>query len=184
MVVNASTGACSKLIGCKGPTSTLTTGDGSGLIAIAYAARWLAVRRDTDVLLAAGVDEIDRDRGRGSVGEGAACAVLGTTGTVRIAGWNIGAPGRFADTSRAALINARLRADDVEATFGDVPPARRHVDPRTVLGYAPASSDVFAFVAAVHALRRGLIRVALIGHASGTAATCALVLTSEPRHGP
>jgi 3-oxoacyl-[acyl-carrier-protein] synthase II len=186
MVVNAATGACTKLLGCKGPTTTLTTGDGSGLVALVYAARWLAHRRDADVLLAAGVDEVDRlrtpsgsaarpgragacDRSKPVDGrtDGAACVVLGTAGTIRIAGWSIGAPGAFAETCEHARAMAEL--DDVDATYGDA-------------SHNGAAGSVVTFVDAVTALRRGEHRRVLVGHATG-GATCALVLTMESPHG-
>jgi len=46
MSVNAPAGACSKALGLRGPTSTLSIGAGSGLAAFAYAAAWLSTRRD------------------------------------------------------------------------------------------------------------------------------------------
>ncbi len=163
MVVNAATGACSKLLGLKGPTTTLTTGDGSGLVALAYAARWLAHRTDADVLVAGGVDE--HDPAKPGRSDGAACAVLGMTGSIRIAGWSIGAPGAFAETSRDACAMADVTALDA-----------------TYVGGPGASTSVASFVTAVSALRGGEHRAVLVGHDSG-GATCALVLTVESSHG-
>ncbi len=74
MSVNAPTGACSRALGLLGPTSTLSIGEGSGLLALALAAEWLAWRDDASVIVAGGVDEPS-----GSIAdeaEGAACLAL------------------------------------------------------------------------------------------------------------
>ena len=120
------------------------------------------------------------------LGEGAGCAVLGTTGSLRIAGWGLAGADRWTDARDTALARAHIELVQIDATFGDVPAleGRPHVDARAVLGTAPASSEVLAFIAAVIALRRGEIRTALIGCARSRATTAALVLTTlESPHG-
>jgi 3-oxoacyl-[acyl-carrier-protein] synthase II len=183
MVMNAPAGACSKLLALKGPGSTLDSAAGSGLVAIIYAAHLLATRDDADLLVAGGFDEIDRGEPHDGIAEGAGCAVLGTTGTIRLAGWGLAGADRFCDARDAALARAGLDAsapDVIDATFGDLPDTtgRPHTGTRAVLGDAPATSDVFAFIAAVLALRRGEIRTALVGCARSRATTAALVLTT------
>jgi 3-oxoacyl-[acyl-carrier-protein] synthase II len=180
MVMNAPAGACSKLLALKGPGSTLDSADGSGLVAIIYAAHLLASRDDADLLVAGGFDELDRGEPHDGLAEGAGCAVLGTTGTIRLAGWGLAGAERWGDARDAALDRAGLDASAIDATFGDLPAlaGRPHLDTRVVLGDAPAASDVFAFIAAVLALRRGEIRTALVGCARSRATTAALVLTT------
>jgi 3-oxoacyl-[acyl-carrier-protein] synthase II len=198
MVMNAPAGACSKLLALKGPGSTLDCADGSGLVAIIYAAHLLATRDDADILVAGGFDELDRGEPHDGLSEGAGCAVLATSGTtsgtpngtasgplIRLAGWGLAGADRWLDARDAALAAACLDASAIDATFGDMPAlaSTPSVDPRAVLGDAPATSDVFAFIAAVLALRRGEIRTALIGCARSRATTSALVLTTQESHG-
>jgi 3-oxoacyl-[acyl-carrier-protein] synthase II len=186
MVLNAPSGACSKLLALKGPVSTLDTDAGSGLVALVYAAHWLSTRGDADVLVAGGFDEIDIDDGIANAADAAACAALATSGTIRIAGWGLAGAGEWPAARDAALAGAALPAAAIDATYGDVPAidGRPHLDPRTVLGMAPASSDMLALAAAVAALRRGAIASALVGCAGSTATTVALVLTTlESRDG-
>ncbi len=186
MVMNAPAGACSKLLALKGPGSTVDSAEGSGLVAIIYATHLLATRDDADVLVAGGFDEIDRGEPFDGLGEGAGCAVLGTTGALRVAGWGLAGKGRWTDARDTALARAGVELVEIDATFGDVPAleGRPHVETRAVLGTAPASSEVFAFIAAALALRRGELRTALIGCARSSATTAALVLTTlESPHG-
>jgi 3-oxoacyl-[acyl-carrier-protein] synthase II len=184
MVMNAPAGACSKLLALKGPGSTLDSSAGGGLVAIIYAANLLATRDDADVIVAGGFDELDRGEPHDGLAEGAGCAVLGTSGPtsglpIRIAGWGLAGAGRWSDARDAALGRAGLAPTAIDATFGDAPAlGRPHVDARAILGDAPAACDVFAFIAAVLALRRCEIRTALIGCARSSATTAALVLTT------
>lgn len=185
MVLNAPSGACSKLLALKGPVTTIDTGDGSGLAALAYAAHWLATRDDADVLVAGGFDEIDPDEPVPTT-DAAACAALATSGSIRVAGWGLAGAGRWDDARSAALAAAGLAPDAIDATFGDLPPlaGKPHCDPRRVVGHAPASSDMLALAAAVHALRSNALHTALVGSASGNATSVAVVLTTlESRHG-
>lgn len=94
LVLNATTGFSTRVFGLRGPTTTLTTGRGSGLVALAYAASHLALRTDADRLIVGSVDEADLARDAAS--PDAAVALVLTTvpseGAVRLARWSIGAP--------------------------------------------------------------------------------------------
>lgn len=93
LVLNAAAGAASRLLGLRGPTTTLTTGEGSGLLALVLAAIHLESRTDVDRLVVAAVDELDAQRP--TQGEGAASLVLTTLqneGAVRLAGWGLAGP--------------------------------------------------------------------------------------------
>lgn len=87
LVLNSAAGTASRLLGLRGPTTTVTCGEGSGLLALVLAAIHLESRTDADRLVVAAVDEVDlsRDTGRS---DGAAAMVLSTTpAPVRLAGW-------------------------------------------------------------------------------------------------
>jgi len=60
IVLNAPAGACSTVLSLKGPTTTVAAGEGSGLFAIAQAAEYMSRRADVDLVIAGGVDELDR----------------------------------------------------------------------------------------------------------------------------
>ncbi|MGD0529453.1 MAG: beta-ketoacyl-[acyl-carrier-protein] synthase family protein [Polyangiaceae bacterium] len=115
MSVNAPAGACARALGLLGPTTTVSTGPGSGLLAVALAAEWLALRGDTDRIVAGGLDELARSADDGKVGdeaEGAACLVLERAQTaeddspavvVVVAGWGLAGPENAGDAARQAL---------------------------------------------------------------------------------
>ncbi len=92
LVLNAASGVASRLLGLRGPTTTLTTGAGSGLLAAVLAAIYLESRADADRLVVAAVDELDAQRP--TQGEGAASLVLTTfanESTIRLARWAVAA---------------------------------------------------------------------------------------------
>lgn len=72
-VLNTATGATSRARDLRGPTLTISTGRGSGLVALALAAEHLATRDDADRLVVGAVDEGE--------GDGAAAVVLSATQT-------------------------------------------------------------------------------------------------------
>lgn len=94
LVLNATTGFSTRVFGLRGPTTTLTTGRGSGLAALAFAASHLAMRTDADRLVVGAVDETDLARDPSE--PDAAVAVVLTTrpeeGAVRLTSWSVGAP--------------------------------------------------------------------------------------------
>ncbi|MCA9569386.1 MAG: hypothetical protein KC656_16175 [Myxococcales bacterium] len=168
-VMCAVSGQTSRALGLRGPTATLATGPGSGLFAIAWAALQLADRDDADVLVAGGVDELDPiecriDPERAGVlaegpawsGQGAAVAVLGREGRVRVAGVGLAGPGRLAEAVERAggvrdlpvwssaagpLGEARERAE--------LPGVARWVaSPAGEVGYGPGFTAALAFVRA------------------------------------
>jgi 3-oxoacyl-[acyl-carrier-protein] synthase II len=109
MSVNAPAGACSRALGLLGPTTTLSVGEGSGLLAMVLAAEWLAWRDDADRIVAGAVDErpslADRDES-----QGARCLVLeraapapGRDSSVVAAGWGIAGRGDATEAVRQAL---------------------------------------------------------------------------------
>jgi hypothetical protein len=59
LVLNAATGVCCQAFALRGPTTTVTVGPGSGLLALIYAAESLASGRSADLLLAGSFDEPD-----------------------------------------------------------------------------------------------------------------------------
>ena len=86
-VVHAPTGATSRFLGLRGPTTTLVAGGVAGLLALAEASALLAERDDADWMCAGAWDERDDDdatpdqTAKGTVDgavEGAACVVLST----------------------------------------------------------------------------------------------------------
>jgi 3-oxoacyl-[acyl-carrier-protein] synthase II len=108
MSVNAPAGACSRVLGLLGPTTTVSIGEGSGLLAMVLAADWLASRQDADHIVAGGVDErtgMDPDET-----EGAACLVLERASSpdegVLLVGWGIAGPGH-AEAARGAMAGRR-----------------------------------------------------------------------------
>jgi 3-oxoacyl-[acyl-carrier-protein] synthase II len=77
IVLNAPAGACARILSLKGPTTTVSAGEGGGLFAVAQAAEYISRRSDVDALIAGGVDELDRDT-TGLSAEHAAQKVAGT----------------------------------------------------------------------------------------------------------
>jgi 3-oxoacyl-[acyl-carrier-protein] synthase II len=138
MSVNAPTGACAQALGLLGPTSTFSMGEGSGLLAVALAAEWLAWREDAESIIAGGVDE---PSGRiADEAEGAACLMLKRANhsdafAIEVAGWAIASPNDLA----GAIERAMGSRTSVDACIGDVPkpvaPAlRRWLSPGSDLG--------------------------------------------------
>jgi 3-oxoacyl-[acyl-carrier-protein] synthase II len=193
LVLNASAGACSKLLSLKGPITALTTGRGSGLVAVVYAARSLATRRDADLLIAGGLDELGEkkvpDVGAAAAEpamddcEGAACLVLAaedagithSAPAVRMAGWGIAGPGRLDEAIEQAAAMARLDAASL----------RRASEWAAQVGGAHAAGPVFACGVATAALRREMAGAFLIADAGGGSASAAVILTcARPTSGP
>jgi 3-oxoacyl-[acyl-carrier-protein] synthase II len=118
MSVNAPAGACSRALGLLGPTTTVTIGAGSGLLAVVLAAEWLATRGDADRFVAGAVEE--RRPSHPDDAEGAACLVLERdTGdaAILVAGWGLAGPEDVDEASRRAL-GAHGRADGVVVDDG------------------------------------------------------------------
>jgi 3-oxoacyl-[acyl-carrier-protein] synthase II len=193
MVLNAPVGTCSKLLGLRGPLSTITAGSAAGMVAIVYAAELLAARTDADRIVAGGVDELSEEDERAGLSEGAACAVLsGVPGApagpgalarprVLVAGWGMAGPGGLAAATRDALAAARIDADAVDVVIGPVPPGvqpAHRVDPDALAGHGDAFTSALAFVAGVVLARTGRARRILVTQAGGASADCAIVLAT------
>lgn len=106
MSVNAPTGACSVALGLLGPTSTMSIGEGSGLLALVLAAEWLAWRDDAHGIVAGSVDEMS-DR-IADEAEGAACvaltrAAIADAGSVVAASWAIAGPDDVNEAAERAM---------------------------------------------------------------------------------
>jgi 3-oxoacyl-[acyl-carrier-protein] synthase II len=188
MSVNAPAGACSLALGLLGPTSTLSSGESSGLLAVVLAAEWLAWRGDAVRIVAGGVDELSGLNA--DEAEGAACLALerspvAPAGAVVAAGWGIaGADGAREAVARA--MSGRPRVDGV-ILDGEAPlvggidrwlaprPALGVIEARRLWGAADATrSCVMAAVAAAH-LAEGHADSLLLVAARG-ASSVALVL--------
>ncbi len=175
MVLNAAAGTCTKLCALKGPTTTLTTGEGSGLVALVYAAMHLSTRSDVDLLLAAGVDERVSVDPEAHEGEGAACLVLGKTThsadskAVCLSGFGLAGPGDAEEAARRAIRRAGLDAGSI------------HVAPSVtkVIGPAPSIAAMFACALAVDSIRRGEWDHVLVPDPGGGTAAAALVFSRK-----
>jgi len=182
MVLNAPLGSCAKLLGLRGPTSTVSIGAGSGLFAMAHAAEWLQSRADAELMLAAGLDELPAGSAHGTA-EGAACAVLSCEagpGRPRLAGWGISGPARMPEAISRALAAAALEASDVDLGIGCAGAftlGKRRLDPAATFGASDGFGSALALVAAALWLRAGPARHALVT-AGGSSASCALVLSA------
>ncbi len=157
LVLNSATGTAARLLGLRGPTTTLTTGVGSGLVAAALAATYLSSRTDADRLVVGAVDEVDldRDTGRSDAAAALVLTALPTEGSVRLAGWALAGP-RALEEAIASACGA-----------ASVTPARAHLD-------ALASGSLASCGAAFQSLRLGAGRTLLVD--VSIAASCAVVL--------
>jgi 3-oxoacyl-[acyl-carrier-protein] synthase II len=187
MSVNAPAGACSRALGLLGPTTTMSVGHGSGLLALVLAAEWLACRDDADCIVAGGVDEPPGCAP--DEAEGAACLVLERAptpdGDVVATGWGIGGPGVAEDAVRHAM-GARTSVDgivvDAEGPVGAT--LEKWVAVGSTFGVADASclwatseaarSSVLAALAVAH-LRAEDARSLLLVGARGTSSVALLL---------
>lgn len=178
MVLNAPVGACAKQLALKGPLTTISTGDGSGLTAIAQAAHLLATRGDLDRAIAGGVEE---ERGApGPTVEGAVTALLSTEPPagprIRLAGWGLAGPDGRDRAVQAACAHACAAIDLVVGPAVPGVPCPRVVAPDQRGG---AAASALGFAIAIAALRRGDIHAALVVSEPGASIACALHLVAE-----
>jgi 3-oxoacyl-[acyl-carrier-protein] synthase II len=158
LVLNSSSGTASRLLGLRGPTTTVTCGQGSGLLALVLAAIHLQARTDADCLVVAAVDEVDRPRDPHGV-DGAAALVLTTTpNDLSLAGWAIAGAQSLPQAIAHACEMAGLEP----------------ITPVKVMNGAVASGSLQACVDGVNTLRLGAGHL-LITDVS-IAASCAVVL--------
>jgi 3-oxoacyl-[acyl-carrier-protein] synthase II len=168
MSVNAPAGACSRALGLLGPTTTVSSGDGSGLLAAILAADWLAHRDDADCIVAGGVDE--RRPGRDE-GEGAACVLLERVpapdgDAVIAAGWGIAGRDGL-DAARERAMGGRAHVDVVIDVSDSGPPSE-------------ALRSAVALVKAVERLRAGTARSILVVASRGTSSLALLLERRAP----
>jgi 3-oxoacyl-[acyl-carrier-protein] synthase II len=184
MSVNAPAGACTEALGLLGPTTTMSCGEGSGLLAIALAAEWLAFRDDATTLLAGAVDELADAPGET---EGAACLALSRErSAVIVSGWAIEGPGGGASAAARAVGERRVDALVVD---GDVAPFKTFlardavlgvIDARTLWGVAEAArSCALAAIAVAYVAARRTPSVLVV--APRGASTVAVLFESEGR---
>lgn len=186
MVLNAPVGTCSKLLGLRGPLSTISAGSAAGLVAMLYAAELLAARGDADRMVAGGVDELAAGDDSAGRSEGAACAVLSCAPAdsgpgVLVAGWGMAGPGGLASAVRDALAAARIDLAAVDAVVGPAPPGMQpahRVDPAALAGQGDAFTSALAFVAGAVLVRTARARRILVTQAGGASADCAIVLAT------
>lgn len=173
MVLNASAGACAKLLQLKGPTSSLTTGNGTGLSVLVYAAQFLAMRPDVDLLLASAADEYSPCDTEPKA-EGAACLVLGkpgsaTTTGILLSGWSLAGPNQVELAIARACAMAGVSPDEPIRGFAT----------ESIWGQLDAAGPMFSCVAAFRALQRGEAKSILITDSRGDSLSSAVVLTAR-----
>lgn len=174
MVLNASAGACAKLLQLKGPTTSLSTGKGTGLSALVYAAQFLSVRPDVDLLLAGAVDEWAAHDEGAERSEGAACLVLGKNDPnadagIILAGWGLAGPKQVNTAVEQACSMAGVSPDQ----------ATRITDTHSIWGQLDAAGPLFSCIAAVRALIRGETRHILITDDRGDSVSSAVLLSAK-----
>lgn len=175
VVLNSGPGACARALQLRGPTTTITTGDGGGLTALVMAAEHLAHRDDADALCVAAADEIDRDESPERLCEAGACLVLAAGGaalslskgpSLRLAGWGLAGPGeRDLAITRAA---ASAGVDPAAATLLEGGPTLP----------APAAHPLLRAAVAIHRLRAGERGPLLLAH-DGPSVSAAVILGRE-----
>ncbi len=119
LVLNASAGMASRALGLRGPTTTITTGQGSGLVALVLALMHLSTRQDADRIVVGAVDEADLERNPERLDAAAALVLSTSEGHWSVAGFGLAGPGQ-----------AQLAAQQAQQRSGIVPSLRvdRHLD--------------------------------------------------------
>lgn len=168
LVLNAPGGTATKLLGLRGPSTAISMGEGSGLLALVYAARELSSREDADTLVAAGLDELAAHDDPSRRGEGAACVVL-TVHHARSCGARVVATAIGGPDDRAFVEAEAARAAGL-ATVA--------LEPSThARGAAEAASSLYRAAAAIARIRAGEAYV-IVSEASPNA-SCAVVFAAE-----
>jgi len=164
---SAAQGACAKALNIRGPQSTVTIGEGSGLMAAVMSAWMLARRSDSDHMVAAAVDVRSERSPEGALADAACALVLCTEPTaVEVTGIGLAGPEQLDE----AIAEARRR-------WGSSEPVELFVERPNPFGGMPATSSSFALAHALGALRRGKAKSALVA-STGTTASVAMILTS------
>jgi len=197
ITLNAPAGSCSKALMLKGPTSTLTSGPGSGLGAVLYAATMIANWESVDLVLAAGVDEADSSAG--GLTEGAGCIALAPAGKFPVppgreravlAGFGIAGPEDLSAALGQAFAMAGILPDSVDLIFGSADdksvlehffgrPSQKlpRLSCRKLCRGDEAATSALDFIAAALVIRSGESRAALVVGGGRPCATYAAILT-------
>jgi 3-oxoacyl-[acyl-carrier-protein] synthase II len=144
MSMNAPAGACAQALGLLGPTSTLSIGQGSGLLALALAAEWLTWRDEAELMVAGSVSEARA--GSPDEAEGAVCIALRRTrsageSAVSLTAWAISGPGDAHEAvSRAMMDRSSVDGILVDAEAPIVSALRQRVRRGSQLGVIEASA--------------------------------------------
>jgi 3-oxoacyl-[acyl-carrier-protein] synthase II len=164
---SAAQSACAKALNIRGPQSTITIGEGSGLMAAVISAWMLARRRDSDRIVAAAVDVRAEDGTGGALVDGACALVLCTAPTaVEVAGIGFAGP----DQLDEAIAEAQRR-------WGSEEPPELFMERAEPFAGMPATSSSLALAHAFTLLRQGRASSALVA-SKGTTASIAIILTS------
>ena len=107
---SAPAGACATALDLRGPGTTIATGEGESLCAVAFAAQLLSGRSPGDLLLAGGVRETENEAE-------ALALIAGGDGAVMLAGWALAGPGQEAAALEQALSRAGRRRSELAAPF-------------------------------------------------------------------
>lgn len=195
MSVNAPAGACARALGLLGPTTTVSMGEGSGLLAIALAAEWLSRRTDTDCLVAGSVDECQLDVADAT--EGALCVLLDRMpfaekpgSYIEIGGLGIAGPNEMQSAARQAMgdresVDAVISDGELakECLAPEIPDASRlprgFVDVSRIWGTAEASRSSLAFALGCAWIREGAAKSVLVTTSRSTSASVALLLLAN-----
>ncbi len=172
MVLNASAGACAKLLQLKGPTSSLTTGRGTGLSVLVYAAHFLSVRPDVDLLLSGAVDEWSPRDEPGQCSEGAACLVLGKSAAypnaeILLSGWGLAGPKQVNTAIERACAIAGTSPDKLER----IPTFER------IWGRLDAAGPLYSCIGGARQLMRARSGQVLITDDCGDSVSSAVILS-------
>jgi hypothetical protein len=180
LLPSAAQSACAKALNIRGAQSTITIGEGSGLMAFAIAAWMLARRRDSDRMVAATLDV----RTEGGALRDAACGfVLDTApSSVEVAGIGIAGPEQLEEAIAQAqrrwgsmkppdLVMAPTHGIDVEQESQNDPFAGM-----------PSTSSSFALAHALDSVRRRQVKTALVACRGVTASVAVIVASTEVTH--
>jgi len=183
LVLSSPIGAAARMLALRGPTSTITTGRGGGLVAMAYAAMLLvAGGKGVDHMIGVALDEVGHDDDRADAAEGAGALLFGhdsSPGTrlPRLVAWIIGAPGNIDDVVATALGNRRSIDVDLVLTDGadvELRGFERVIDVTRAWGHAPSASGGVACVVATDMIRRDWARRVLVVTPGGGASVALL----------
>ena len=115
LLCSYATGACSRLLGLRGPAVSFSTGSDSGLTALVLAADYLAWHDDVDHMVAAAVGGLNGDDHQASAAAGILLGVGAEGTSILLRGWSL-APD-CATAARRALQQGSLREEQVARTF-------------------------------------------------------------------